>query len=314
VSAGRRRLALLLATLGTFAAALAGLYALTGLWLTHDAADRWAVAIAFAVAASGAADKALTPWAAQAPHDASEDQGNGRPAASTAPPGTDPPGRRDTGPDGAQPDPSRPSPDPAGPPPQAPGGRRWPTRDRVTTAVVSAAVTAAMCAVVYGALAPGTGHARAAATTTAPGTRPSGTTGTTTAGAHDYTLVYRHRTLALKTYTVYFDLRAGAVSASETAWSVSTDAGGDGNGAFELQPLTDVFVAPGRTVPTVARCAAGATDRPAHGRLHFRQVPPGTTFCLRDTTTGDIAVLTVIDVDHGDYATTDDITYYRRHR
>ncbi|MFI1069498.1 hypothetical protein [Streptomyces puniciscabiei] len=47
-------------------------------------------------------------------------------------------------------------------------------------------------------------------------------------------------------------------------------------------------------------------------RLHFRQAPPGSTFCLRDTTRGDIAVVTVIDVDHGNYATTDDVTYYRR--
>ncbi|WP_330336078.1 hypothetical protein [Streptomyces sp. NBC_00557] len=313
MSAGRRRLVLLLVTLGTFAAALTGLYALTGIWLTRDAADRWAIAIAFAVAASGAADKALSPWAAQAPHDASADRGNGRPAASTAPSSTDPPGRRDTDTDGARPDPSMTSRDPASPPPEPPGGRRWPTRERVTTALVSAAVTAAVCAVVYGALAPGTGHARAASTTTASRARPSGT-GTTTPAPHGYTLVYRHRTLALKNYTFYFDLRAGAVSGSETAWSVSTDAGGDGNGAFELQPLTDAYVAPGRSVPTAAQCAGEATDRPAHGWLHFRQVPPGTTFCLRDTTTGDIAVLTVIDVDHGDYATTDDITYYRRHR
>ncbi|MEU9440766.1 hypothetical protein AB0D42_07525 [Streptomyces sp. NPDC048304] len=313
MSAGRRRLALLVVTLGAFAAALAGLYALTGIWLTRDAADRWAIAIAFAVAASGAADKALSPWAAQAPHDPSADQGNGRPAASTTPPSADPPGRRDTDPDGAQPDSSTPSPDPATPPPEPPGGRRWPTRDRVTTALVSAAVTAALCAVVYGALAPETGHARAASTATASGTRPSGT-GTTAPAPHDYILVYRHRTLALKNYTFYVDLRAGAVSGSETAWSVSTDAGGDGDGAFELQPLTDTYVAPGRAVPTAGQCAAKATHRPAHGWLHFRQVPPGTTFCLRDTTTGDIAVLTVIDVDHGDYATTDDITYYRRHR
>ncbi|MBX7551853.1 hypothetical protein K1Y78_28530 [Streptomyces sp. tea 10] len=71
-----------------------------------------------------------------------------------------------------------------------------------------------------------------------------------------------------------FDLRTGTVSGSETAWSAGTDAGGDGNGAFE-------------------------------------QAPPGSTFCLRDTTNGDIAVITVTDVDHGNYATTDDITYYR---
>ncbi|MGW3007153.1 hypothetical protein, partial [Streptomyces sp. NPDC001155] len=36
------------------------------LWLTHDAADRWAIAIVFAAAASGAVDKALSPWAGHA--------------------------------------------------------------------------------------------------------------------------------------------------------------------------------------------------------------------------------------------------------
>ena len=67
VNAGCRRAVLLLGTTGTFCAALVGLHALTGLWLAHDAADRWAVAIAFAVAASGAVDKALSPWADRAP-------------------------------------------------------------------------------------------------------------------------------------------------------------------------------------------------------------------------------------------------------
>jgi hypothetical protein len=67
VDAGRRRAVVLLVTSGTFGAALVGLYALTGLWPAHDTADRWAVAIAFAVAASGAVDKALSPWPGHAP-------------------------------------------------------------------------------------------------------------------------------------------------------------------------------------------------------------------------------------------------------
>ncbi|MFC8516537.1 hypothetical protein [Streptomyces sp. NPDC057257] len=251
-----------LATLGTFGAALAGLYALTVLWLAHDAADRWAVAIAFAVAASGAVDKALSPWADDAPH------------TTPSPP----------------PDPD-PVPDPSDPEPST--GRSPRTRQRVTTAVVTAAATAAVGAIVYGEVAPKDGS------------------GDTTSASGEYTLVYGHRTLSLKNYNYFFDLRAGVVSGSETAWSVSTNAGGDGKGAFEIQPLTDAYVVPGNTVPSPARCAAKATRHPTEGRIHFRQAPPGRTVCLRDTTNGDIAVFTVIDVDHGDYATTDEITYYR---
>ncbi|MFD8810414.1 hypothetical protein ACFV23_02675 [Streptomyces sp. NPDC059627] len=269
-------------TLGTFAVALFGLYALTGLWLTHDAANRWAIAIAFAVAASGAADKAASPWAAQAP-------------SGTTAPNADPPDR----PDADSPD----------PPPQPADGHRWLTRDRVTTAVVSAAVTAAVSAVFYGLLAPEPDHDGSPVSATAASTtRPSGPA-TTTPNA--YTPVYRDRTLSLKNYNYYFDLPTGAVRGSETAWSVSTDAGGDGDGAFEVQPLTDAYVVPGKAVPSAEQCAAKATRHPADGRLHFRQVPPGTTFCLRDTVNGDIATFTVIDLDHGDYAATDDITYYR---
>ncbi|MGW7522543.1 hypothetical protein [Streptomyces sp. NPDC054783] len=176
---------------------------------------------------------------------------------------------------------------------------------------MSAAVTAAVGGVIYGVLGPEAGHGGATPTTAASSTRPSDPA---TATPNDYTPVYRHRTLSLKNYRYYFDLRAGAVSGSETAWSVGTDPGGDGNGAFELQPLTDVFVVPGKAVPTAAQCAAEATRHPADGLLHFRQAPPGTVFCLRDTTSGDTAVVTVIDVDHGNYATTDDITYYCRRR
>ncbi|MER6568826.1 hypothetical protein ABT288_22235 [Streptomyces sp. NPDC001093] len=265
--------------------------------MTHDAGNRWAIAIAFAfaVAASGAADKALSPWAAQILPVPSTDQNNGRPAAPTTPPDADP----SDGPDAV----------PSGPPPVPPGGRRWLTRDRVTTAVVSAAVTTAVAGVVYGVLAPEAAHGGAASDAAASSARPSAPATTT---PDDYAPVYRHRTLSLKNYRYYFDLRAGAVSGSETAWSVGTDAGGDGNGAFELQPLTDAFVVPGKAVPTAGQCAAEATRHPADGWLHFRQAPPGSTFCLRDTTSGDIAVITVIDVDHGNYATTDDISYYRR--
>ncbi|NUP43164.1 MAG: hypothetical protein HOY76_40640 [Streptomyces sp.] len=94
-------------------------------------------------------------------------------------------------------------------------------------------------------------------------------------------------------------------------WQGGTDAGGDGNGAFEVQPPADAYVVPGRTTPNAGQCAAKATRHPARRWIHFRQVPPGCTFCLRDRASGDIAVLTVIDVDHGSYTTTDDITYYR---
>ena len=72
-----------------------------------------------------------------------------------------------------------------------------------------------------------------------------------------------------------------------------------------------MYVVPGKAAPTAAQCAAKATHHPVNDWLHFRQAPPGSTFCVRDTRTGDVAVVSVIDVDHGNYATTDDITYYR---
>ncbi|MFF0080072.1 hypothetical protein ACFYR1_10265 [Streptomyces canus] len=134
MNAGRRRAVLLLGTIGTFGAALVGLYALTGVWPASDVADRWAVAIAFAVAASGAVDKALSPWADHAP-----------PAA--------------TPPDGDPPDPP---PDSSDPPPEPSGGRGWWAHDRVRTAVVTAAVTAAAGGIVYGVLAAKARHDDAA--------------------------------------------------------------------------------------------------------------------------------------------------------
>jgi len=275
VNAGRRRAVLLLATLGTFGAALIGPYALTGIWLRHDAPDRWAIAIAFAVAASSAVDKALSPWTEHGPADAGAGAGAGSVPGGTA---------GDTAADAEPPS----------------GARRPWARSRVTTAVLSAAVVAAASGVVYGVLTPKDHKDHKA-----------GQAAGTTAG---YTLVYGHRTLSMKDYTYYLDLRAGAVRSSETAWSLSTNAGGDGNGAFELQPLTDAYVVPGRTAPSAPQCSAGATRHPADGLLHFRQAPPGSVLCLRDTTNGDVAIVAVIDVDHGNYATTDDITYYRHAR
>ncbi|MFD4502740.1 hypothetical protein [Streptomyces sp. NPDC058457] len=296
-------------TLGTFGTALAGSYALTGLWTAHDSADRWAIAIAFAVAASGAVDKAVSPWADQAvpsgePSAASGGDPTGDPSdpppsgdPSDPPPSGDPSdplpsgepsGSPDGDPSGRMPDPSGRTPEPSGP------GRRLRARDRVTTAVVALAVAATASGIVYEALAPDQGHADPASS-----------------ASEGYTRVYAHRRLFLKDYHYYFDLRAGVSGAAETEWSISTNAGGDGAGAFEIQPLTDVYVVSGKAAPTATQCAAKAVRHPAKDRLHFRDAPPGRTFCLRDTTNGDIAVVTVLDVDHGNYATTDTVTYYR---
>ncbi|WP_217553162.1 hypothetical protein [Streptomyces sp. GbtcB6] len=288
--------------------ALAGAYALTGLWTAHDSADRWAIAIAFAVAASGAVDKAVSPWADQAvpsgeppaapggdptgpTGDPSDPSQSGYPTGDPADPSPagDPSGSPDGNPSGS-PDgnPSGRTPEPSG------SGRRVRVRDRVTTAVVAVAVAATASGIVYEALAPDQGH-----------------TGTASSASEGYTRVYAHRRLFLKDYHYYFDLRAGVSGPAETEWSISTNAGGDGAGAFEIQPLTDVYVVSGKAAPTAAQCAAKAAHHPAEDRLHFRDAPPGRTFCLRDTTNGDIAVVTVLDVDHGNYATTDTVTYYR---
>ncbi|WP_145968874.1 hypothetical protein [Streptomyces hyaluromycini] len=303
-------------TLGMFGTALAGAYTLTGLWTAHDSADRWAIAIAFAVAASGAVDKAVSPWADQAvpspePSSASSASGasggdptgdpsapspSGDPSApspsgdpSAPSPSGDPSGSPDGNPSGRTPEPSRP-------------GRRVRARDRVTTAVVAVAVAATASGIVYEALAPDQGHA---------GTASSASASASVSASEGYTRVYAHRRLFLKDYHYYFDLRAGVSGPAETEWSISTNAGGDGAGAFEVQPLTDVYVVSGKAAPTAAQCAARAVHHPAEDRLHFRDAPPGRTFCLRDTTNGDIAVVTVLDVDHGNYATTDTVTYYR---
>ncbi|MFD4604416.1 hypothetical protein ACFWPQ_41175 [Streptomyces sp. NPDC058464] len=173
----------------------------------------------------------------------------------------------------------------------------------MTTAVVAVAVAATASGIVYEALAPDHGHA---------GTASSASS--STPASESYTRVYAHRRLFLKDYHYYFDLRAGVSGSEETEWSISTNSGHDGDGAFEIQPLTDVYVVSGKAAPTAAQCAARAVHHPAEDLLHFRDAPPGRTFCLRDTTNGDIAVVAVLDVDHGNYSTTDTVTYYRSHR
>ncbi|WP_406438283.1 hypothetical protein OHB00_26830 [Streptomyces sp. NBC_00631] len=331
MSAGRRRAVLLLATLATFGTALAGSYALTGLWTAQDSADRWAIAIAFAVAASGAVDKAVSPWADQAvppgePPGAlaggparapSGPAPSGDPSASPAgdpagapsgpppagdlsgSPGGEPQAGDLSGSPGGEPQAGDPSGSPGGAPsgrtPEPSGPRRRVlARDRVTTAVVAVALTATASGIVYGAVAPDKGHADTASSV-----------------SKGYTRVYADRRLFLKDYHYYFDLRAGRSSRSETEWSISTNAGGDGDGAFEIPPLTDAYVVPGKAAPSAAQCAAKAVHHPAEDRLHFRDSPPGRAFCLRDTVNGDIAVVKVLDVDTGNYSTTDTVTYYR---
>ncbi|MFF0309332.1 hypothetical protein ACFYSC_18045 [Streptosporangium sp. NPDC004379] len=130
-------------------------------------------------------------------------------------------------------------------------------------------------------------------------------------GAHSsaYTPVYVGRPLSLRDYEEYFDLIAGVVVAREGAWTLSTNAGGNSRGAFELQSLTDAYLA-GRTVPTVGDCVAGLAQHPTR-EVRFPQVPPGTSFCLRDRNTGDIAVVRVNDLDYGNWAAAVFITYYR---
>ncbi|WP_225850183.1 helix-turn-helix transcriptional regulator [Streptomyces sp. HPF1205] len=151
---------------------------------------------------------------------------------------------------------------------------------------------------------------------TPPSPTPSATTATPRTSpapqsrASDYTAVYTGRTRSLRDYNEYFDLLTGTVVGREGAWTMSTNAGGDSHGAFELQPMTDAYLA-GRIVPTADQCAAGLA-RHATNRVRFPQAPPGTSFCLRDRPTGDIVVVQVIDLDYGNWAATVTLTRYRR--
>lgn len=80
-------------------------------------------------------------------------------------------------------------------------------------------------------------------------------------------------------------------------------------GRFRTAAVTDAYLA-GRTVPTAAQCAAGLARRPTR-RVRFPAVPPGSSFCLRNRTTGDIAVVQVNDLDDGNWAADIFLSSYR---
>lgn len=135
---------------------------------------------------------------------------------------------------------------------------------------------------------------------------PSGSTWSPTSA---YDPVYLDRRLPLPDYNFYFDLQTGVVTEGDGPWSMSTNSGGDGHGAFELPDDTDVYVSPEPSL-TPDRCAAHASPAPSYG-VRFRQVPPRTLFCLRSRKTGEIAVIKVIETDDGNYAAKIALDYYR---
>ncbi|MEU6414412.1 helix-turn-helix transcriptional regulator [Microbispora sp. NPDC046933] len=127
-----------------------------------------------------------------------------------------------------------------------------------------------------------------------------------------YDPVYLDRRLPLPDYNFYFDLQTGVVAEGDGPWSMSTNSGGDGHGAFEIPDGTDVYISPEPSL-TPDRCAAQASPAPSYG-VRFRRVPPGTLFCLRSRGTGAIALIRVIETDDGNYAAKISLDYYQRRR
>ncbi|MGW3564138.1 serine/threonine-protein kinase [Streptomyces sp. NPDC000941] len=126
-----------------------------------------------------------------------------------------------------------------------------------------------------------------------------------------YTAGYKGRTLTLPDYDHYIDLPTGKVVKGDGRWMLSTNSGGDGHGAFELQDATEAQIAGERPV-TPERCAELVARRPLREKVRFAQAPAGRWFCMRDRISGDVAVVQVLDTDSGDYTVTVAVDYYHR--
>ncbi|MFF4506583.1 protein kinase [Streptomyces sp. NPDC001401] len=124
----------------------------------------------------------------------------------------------------------------------------------------------------------------------------------------DYRRLYAARPLTLPGPDDPVDLTRGRV-ASNGSWRLSTDAGGNSKGAYELQDSSDAYIA-GQSPVTPARCALGIAQHPVADKVYFPQVPAGTWFCVRDNLSHDIAVIQVLDKDDGDWSTTIAVTAY----
>lgn len=125
----------------------------------------------------------------------------------------------------------------------------------------------------------------------------------------DYRRLYAARPLTLPGADRPVDLTRGRV-ASNGSWLLSTDAGGNSKGAYELQDSSDAYIA-GQSPLTPARCMLGIAQQPVADKVRFPQVPASTWFCVRDNLTHDIAIIQVLDKDDGDWSTTIAVTAYR---
>ena len=128
-----------------------------------------------------------------------------------------------------------------------------------------------------------------------------------------YTAAYRDRPSELRSSDDDIDLTTGGRTTDEHTWYLSSNAGGDRRGAFELAPGTDAFVA-GATRPGPVTCARQIErHRPATApdKVRFPAVPVGHWFCLRSRATGGIAVVRVVDVDTGDWGAKVVLSYFR---
>ncbi|MCO5967422.1 serine/threonine-protein kinase [Actinoallomurus soli] len=165
------------------------------------------------------------------------------------------------------------------------------------TAVAAAAVLTAVLLYPSGSDDRARANARTSVTPSVPAT-PSA-----------YVAVYQNRRLDLPNYNYYFDLQTGTVAEGDGPFSMSTNSGGDGHGAFELPDGADAYVSPSGSL-TPDQCAARIAGAPA-SIVRFRQAPPGRVFCLRSRKTGETAVIKVIDTDDGNYAAKIAVDYYR---
>jgi hypothetical protein len=209
------------------------------------------------------------------------------PLPGTTGTGSSMPGRPAARPSAPEP-PSPPHPSATGK--NASGTGRW-RRKRTVIAAVTVAASAAVTGGVYALSTAGSGGS-------------SGSSHT----QNGYTLVYRGRSAATPDYHSSIDLTTGKLS-TQGQWLLSSDAGGNRKGAFDLQDGTQAALS-AQPSPTPAQCLTAISRKPL-AKVSFDLAPVGTTFCLRWTLDGDIAVVHVLDLDRGNWAIRVALDYYR---
>ncbi|MFG3056253.1 serine/threonine-protein kinase [Kitasatospora sp. NPDC048239] len=131
-----------------------------------------------------------------------------------------------------------------------------------------------------------------------------GPTPTNPASPATYTAAYTGTILTAPDDSYDFDIKTGKlVPAESTRWSI-----GHSTNEFLIPPGSDASIAPnGR--PTATECSAAIDLRPAMA-LGFADLPAGRAFCVRSSSTHDLAIVRVMTVtDNGPVKVSMD--YYR---